>query len=125
MNGSRMGVRIKVRLLQRGVERRPEHKKDHPKRARRIQPQHHPPDDDARGTVRTDGAGENGQRSDGVVHEQRRLAADSSNQGVDAARPQEEVTRDIQERVRDLLPDPVPPAAEANTGSFWYHQVAK
>jgi dTMP kinase len=37
---------------------------------------------------------------------------------LDADRPQEEVTRDIQERVRDLLPDPVPPVAEANTGSF-------
>jgi dTMP kinase len=37
---------------------------------------------------------------------------------LDADRPQDEVTRAIQERIRDLLPDPVPPVAEANTGSF-------
>jgi dTMP kinase len=37
---------------------------------------------------------------------------------LDAGRPPEEVTRDIRERVRGLLPDPVPPVAEANTGSF-------
>jgi dTMP kinase len=37
---------------------------------------------------------------------------------LDAGRPQEEVTREIQERIRDLLPDPVPPVSEANTGSF-------
>jgi dTMP kinase len=37
---------------------------------------------------------------------------------LDANRPQEEITRDIEERVRDLLPDPVPPVAEASTGSF-------
>jgi dTMP kinase len=37
---------------------------------------------------------------------------------LDAARPEAEVSRDIQQRVRDLLPDPVPLAAEANTGSF-------
>jgi dTMP kinase len=35
-----------------------------------------------------------------------------------AARPEAEVSRDIQQRVRDLLPDPVPLAAEENTGSF-------
>jgi dTMP kinase len=37
---------------------------------------------------------------------------------LDAARPETEVSRDIQVRVRDLLPDPVPFAAEENTGSF-------
>jgi dTMP kinase len=37
---------------------------------------------------------------------------------LDADRPAEEVTRNIQERIRELLPDPVPPVAEANTGYF-------
>jgi dTMP kinase len=37
---------------------------------------------------------------------------------LDADRPQDEITRDIQDRIRDLLPDPVPSAAEANTGDF-------
>ena len=37
---------------------------------------------------------------------------------LDAARPEGEVSRDIQLRVRELLPDPVPRAAEENTGSF-------
>lgn len=37
---------------------------------------------------------------------------------LDAARPEADVSRDIQLRVRDLLPDPVPFAAEENTGSF-------
>jgi dTMP kinase len=37
---------------------------------------------------------------------------------LDADRPQEQITREIQERIRALLPDPVPPVAEANTGSF-------
>ena len=37
---------------------------------------------------------------------------------LDAARPPTEITRDIQDRIRDLLPDPVPSVAEANTGSF-------
>ncbi len=37
---------------------------------------------------------------------------------LDAARPQAEITRDIQDRVRDLLPDPVPSVSEANTGDF-------
>jgi dTMP kinase len=37
---------------------------------------------------------------------------------LDAARPEGEITREIQARVRDLLPDPVPMAAEENTGSF-------
>ena len=37
---------------------------------------------------------------------------------LDADRPPAEITRDIQERIRELLPDPVPSAAEANTGDF-------
>ncbi|MGE5133111.1 MAG: dTMP kinase [Gemmatimonadota bacterium] len=37
---------------------------------------------------------------------------------LDAAQPREEITRQIRDRVRDLLPDPVPPAAEDATGSF-------
>jgi dTMP kinase len=37
---------------------------------------------------------------------------------LDADRPAEEITRDIQERIRNLLPDPVPSVAEANTGDF-------
>ena len=37
---------------------------------------------------------------------------------LDAARPPGEVTRDIQDRIRDLLPDPVPLVAEASTGDF-------
>ena len=37
---------------------------------------------------------------------------------LDATRPPEEISRQIQEHVRDLLPDPVPASAEANTGSF-------
>ncbi len=37
---------------------------------------------------------------------------------VDAARPEFEVCREIQLRVREVLPDPVPSAAEENTGSF-------
>ena len=37
---------------------------------------------------------------------------------LDAARPEAEVSRDIQQRVRELLPDPIPFAAEENTGSF-------
>jgi dTMP kinase len=37
---------------------------------------------------------------------------------VDAARPEFEVSREIQLRVREVLPDPVPSAAEENTGSF-------
>jgi dTMP kinase len=37
---------------------------------------------------------------------------------LDADRPQDEVTRSIEERIRDLLPDPVPSVAEANTGDF-------
>lgn len=37
---------------------------------------------------------------------------------LNADRPESEISREIQERVRDLLPDPVPRAAEENTGSF-------
>ena len=37
---------------------------------------------------------------------------------LDAARPPGEVTKDIQDRIRDILPDPVPLVAEANTGDF-------
>ena len=35
-----------------------------------------------------------------------------------ADRPPAEITSEIQERIRELLPDPVPSAAEANTGDF-------
>jgi dTMP kinase len=37
---------------------------------------------------------------------------------LDATRPSAEISREIQERIRDLLPDPVPLAAEDNTGSI-------
>jgi dTMP kinase len=37
---------------------------------------------------------------------------------LDATKPPAEISRQIQERVRDLLPDPVPFAAEDNTGSI-------
>jgi dTMP kinase len=37
---------------------------------------------------------------------------------LDANRPPEQITRDIQTRVRSLLPDPVPSVAEAATGDF-------
>jgi dTMP kinase len=37
---------------------------------------------------------------------------------VDAGRPESEISRDIQLRVRELLPDPIPFSAEENTGSF-------
>ena len=37
---------------------------------------------------------------------------------LDADRPPEEITRDIQDRIRELLPDPVPSVAEASTGDF-------
>ena len=37
---------------------------------------------------------------------------------LDAARPPEQITRDIQDRIRDLLPDPVPSVSEASTGDF-------
>jgi len=37
---------------------------------------------------------------------------------IDASQPESEISRVIQARVRDMLPDPVPLAAEENTGSF-------
>ena len=37
---------------------------------------------------------------------------------LDAARPTDELSREIQDRVRDMLPDPVPAVAEDNTGSI-------
>jgi len=37
---------------------------------------------------------------------------------LDADQPQDEITREIQDRIREMLPDPVPPVAEANTGDF-------
>ncbi|WP_300608856.1 dTMP kinase [Trebonia sp.] len=37
---------------------------------------------------------------------------------VDATRPVEEISREVKDRIREILPDPVPHVAEANTGSF-------
>ena len=37
---------------------------------------------------------------------------------LDGGRPEAEICREIQARVRDLLPDPVPFTTEENTGSF-------
>jgi dTMP kinase len=37
---------------------------------------------------------------------------------LNADRPAEEITRDIQQRIRGMLPDPVPSVAEAATGDF-------
>jgi dTMP kinase len=37
---------------------------------------------------------------------------------LDADRPQEEITRAIQDRIRGMLPDPVPSVSEASTGDF-------
>jgi dTMP kinase len=37
---------------------------------------------------------------------------------LDATRPPGDLSREIQDRIRDMLPDPVPLAAEENTGSF-------
>jgi dTMP kinase len=37
---------------------------------------------------------------------------------LDATRRPDEISRQIQDRVRDLLPDPVPPSAEEITGTF-------
>ncbi|HEY6297569.1 MAG TPA: dTMP kinase, partial [Streptosporangiaceae bacterium] len=37
---------------------------------------------------------------------------------LDAERPQEEITRAIQGRIRGMLPDPVPPVSEAATSTF-------
>jgi dTMP kinase len=45
-------------------------------------------------------------------------AESSRYQIIDATRPVEEITQEIKDRIRELLPDPVPHAAEAATGSF-------
>jgi dTMP kinase len=37
---------------------------------------------------------------------------------LDATRPQEQISREIQDRIRDMLPDPVPAASEDNTGAI-------
>jgi dTMP kinase len=37
---------------------------------------------------------------------------------LDATRPPAELTAEIEDRLRDLLPDPVPVVSEADTGSF-------
>jgi dTMP kinase len=37
---------------------------------------------------------------------------------VDATLPVDEISREIKDRIRDILPDPVPVVAEASTGSF-------
>jgi dTMP kinase len=37
---------------------------------------------------------------------------------LNADRSQDEITRDIQDRIRGMLPDPVPPVAEASTGDL-------
>jgi len=37
---------------------------------------------------------------------------------IDAERPQDEISRAIQDRIRGLLPDPVPPVSEAATSTF-------
>jgi dTMP kinase len=37
---------------------------------------------------------------------------------VDATRSVEEISQEIKDRIREILPDPVPQVAEANTGSF-------
>jgi dTMP kinase len=37
---------------------------------------------------------------------------------LDATRPPEELSREIQDRIRDMLPDPVPAASEDNTGAI-------
>jgi len=37
---------------------------------------------------------------------------------VDATRPVDEISREIKDRIREILPDPVPHVSEANTGSF-------
>jgi len=37
---------------------------------------------------------------------------------LDAARPPDQITIQIQDRIRELLPDPVPDVAEASTGDF-------
>jgi dTMP kinase len=35
---------------------------------------------------------------------------------LDATRPPEQISREIQDRIRDMLPDPIPAASEDNTG---------
>ena len=37
---------------------------------------------------------------------------------LDATRPPEQISREIQDRIRDMLPDPVPAASEDNTGAI-------
>jgi dTMP kinase len=37
---------------------------------------------------------------------------------LDAGRPADQLSREIQDRIREMLPDPVPPVAESDTGSF-------
>jgi dTMP kinase len=37
---------------------------------------------------------------------------------IDAGRPAQEVTREITDRIRGLLPDPIPSVSEASTGTF-------
>jgi dTMP kinase len=37
---------------------------------------------------------------------------------LDASRPVDEISQQIKDRIREVLPDPVPQTAEANTGSF-------
>ena len=37
---------------------------------------------------------------------------------VDATRPASEISQEIKDRVREILPDPVPQITEANTGPF-------
>jgi dTMP kinase len=37
---------------------------------------------------------------------------------IDAARPAQEITRQITDRIRGLLPDPIPSVSEASTGTF-------
>jgi len=37
---------------------------------------------------------------------------------LDATRPADELSREIQDRIRDMLPDPIPAASEDNTGAI-------
>jgi dTMP kinase len=37
---------------------------------------------------------------------------------LDANRPVDEISQEIKDRIREILPDPVPDTTEANTGSF-------
>ena len=54
---------------------------------------------------------------DAVVEQLSRAAAAASLL-LAGDRPAGEITRDIQERIRGMLPDPVPSVAEAATGDF-------